>query len=202
MKITGKIITLISAQESDRERIYTWLCKSDITSSMMGSPCYPDHPIPSFEEFCADYVPSFFNDSGNGKGRNFIITVNNETVGTIGYDLLDKEKDRVVLDIWMKAEAFCSCGYGSDALKTMCKYLQKEYGISTFTITPSARNKRAIAAYKKAGFIFINILSKVEQEQEFGLSEYDDTVLMIKKNTTNQSSRSSSVADFPVKGNP
>lgn len=181
MKITGKIITLIPAQELDREKIYSWLCKSDLTSSMMGFPHYPDHPIPSFEEFCMDYTPSFFNDSGNGKGRNFIITVSNEAVGTIGYDLLDKEKDRVVLDIWMKAETYCGHGYGSDALKAICNYIYDEYGITNFIITPSARNERAIAAYKKAGFMRMNILSKKEQEKEFGVSECDDNVLMIKK---------------------
>lgn len=180
MKITGKIITLIPAQESDRERVYNWLCQSDLTSSMMGLPHYPDHPIPSFEEFCRDYTPAFFNDAGNGKGRNFIITVNNEAIGTIGYDLLDKEKNRVVLDIWMKAEMYCGHGYGSDALKAICAYLHEEYGIDHFIISPSARNKRAIAAYTKAGFMLLNILSKMEQEKEFGLSEYEDNVLMIK----------------------
>ncbi len=148
---------------------------------MMGLPRYPDHPIPSFEEFCKDYTPSFFNDSGNGKGRNFIITVNNEDVGTIGYDLLDKEEDRVILDIWMKAEKYCGRGYGSDALKAICNYLHEEYGITNFIISPSARNKRAIAAYKKAGFMFMDILSKMEQEKKFGISECDDNVLMIKR---------------------
>lgn len=180
MKITGKIITVIPAQESDRERIYNWLCKSDLTSSMMGLPHYPDHPIPSFEAFCKDYTLSFFNESGDGYGRNFIITVNNEAIGTIGYDLLDKENDRVVLDIWMKAETYCGRGYGSDALKAICNYLHEEYGITNFIISPSARNIRAIAAYKKAGFEYIKIMNKEEQEKEFGLSECDDNVLMIK----------------------
>ena len=188
MLITGKKIELSPAQESNRIIIYSWLTQSDLTSSMMGPPHYPDHPILSWEEFCNDYTPSFFNDSGNGKGRVFIITANNEDVGTVGYDLLDKQKDRVVLDIWMKSETYCGHGYGSDALNTFCNYIHKEYGITNFIISPSARNKRAIAAYKKAGFEYIRILNKAEQEKEFGLSECDDNVLMIKRLITTQSS--------------
>lgn len=125
MKITGNKIELRPAQESDREKIYTWLAQSDITPSIMGSQNYSDCPIPSWEEFCKDYTLSFFNASGNGKGRNYIIVVNNKEIGTISYDLLDKNKNRVVLDIWMSAEKHCGYGYGSDALNTLCKYIHK-----------------------------------------------------------------------------
>lgn len=188
MNIKGNKIELKPAQESDREKIFNWLTKSDLTSSVMGTPEYPDHPTPSWEQFCEDYTLSFFNASGDGKGRNYIIVVNGEEIGTIGYDLLDKEKDRVVLDIWMRSEEYCGHGYGSDALKALYIHIHEKYGITSFLISPSARNKRAIAAYKKAGFESIKTLDKNEQENEFGLSEYDDNVLMIKRLITNQSS--------------
>jgi len=89
----------------------------------MGLPNYPDHPIPTREEFSKDYKPHFFNSSGNGKGRNYIIVVNSEDVGIIGYDLLDKKENRVVLDVWMRSEKYCGLGYGSDALDCLCNYL-------------------------------------------------------------------------------
>jgi len=180
MGIIGKKIELKPAQESDRKKIYTWLTQSNLTSSMMGPLDYSDHPIPSWEEFCEDYTLSFFNASGDGKGRNYIIVVNNEEIGTIGYDLLDKNKSQVVLDIWMRDEKYCSLGYGSDALKTLFNYIHKTYNISKFIISPSARNKRAIAAYKKAGFEYVRIINKEEQEREFGKSEFDDNIIMIK----------------------
>jgi diamine N-acetyltransferase len=187
MKIIGNNIELIPARESDREKIYTWLAKSNITPCIMGQPDYPDHPIPTWDEFCNDYATSFFNASGDGKGRNYIITIHGEEIGTIGYDLLDKQRDRVLLDIWMRAEKFCGHGFGSDALTTLCNYIHKRYGITNFVISPSARNKRAIAAYKKAGFKYVKILHREEQIDEFGQAEYDDNILMVKRLTTNQS---------------
>jgi len=186
MEISGNKIELKPAQESDRKKICTWLTQSDLTSSMMGLPDYTEHPIPSWEEFCKDYTLAFFNTSGDGKGRNYIIIVNDEEVGTIGYDLLDKNKDRVVLDIWMRAKKYCGLGYGSDALNTLCDYIHKTYGITNFIISPSARNKRAIAAYRKAGFEYVSTISKEEQEKEFGKSEFDDNIVMIKKLMTSR----------------
>ncbi len=48
-------------------------------------------------------------------------------------------------------------------------------------ICPSTRNKRAVAAYQKAGFRSIKILNKEEQIREFGQAEYDDNILMKKR---------------------
>lgn len=180
MIINGNRIVLRPANEADRKKIYVWLTHSDLTSSMMGPPNFPDHPTPSWEDFCYDYSPSFFNTSGDGNGRVFIITADKKKVGTIGYDLLDKGKNKVVLDIWMKSEEYCGQGYGSDALVTLCNQIHQYYGITNLIISPSGRNKRGIAAYKKAGFEYVKTLDKKEQENEFGLSEYDDNVLMIK----------------------
>ena len=183
MGIKGNTIELHTARLSDRKKIYTWLAESDITPSIMGPPDYPDHPVPSWEQFCEDYPPAFFNAKGDGKGRCYIIHADNISVGTIGYDLLDKVKNRVALDIWLRSEKDCGQGYGSDALNTLCHFLHEQYGITRFIISPSTRNKRAIAAFKKAGFEYIGNLSKEEQIQAFGQAEYDDNILMIKKLT-------------------
>ena len=111
MRITGEIIELRPALKSDRKKIYLWLTNSDLTASIMGHPDFPDHPLPSWEEFCEEYTPDFFKGSGDGIGRNYMIIVNGREVGTIGYDLLDQEKDRVVLDIWMGFSAYVvPCG--------------------------------------------------------------------------------------------
>lgn len=172
---------MIPARDSDREKIYQWLCQSDITPSVMGPPLFPDHPVPTREKFLGEYPLSFFNSSGDGAGRVFMIWAGGEEAGTIGYDLLDREGDRVVLDLWMRGEEYCGRGFGSDALEALCRHLHDRYGITRFVISPSARNRRAVAAYDKAGFRPVRTLNRKEQEEAFGISEYDDNLLMIKK---------------------
>ena len=180
MKLKGERIELRAAREPDRRKIFNWLARSDLTVTMMGPPDFPEYPPPSWENFCDDYTPSFFNSSGDGQGRQFVILFHGEEVGTIGYDLLDRIKNRAVLDIWMRAQEYCGHGYGPDALNTLCGYLHDVFGITRFIISPSARNKRAIAAYQKAGFVLKSVLTRAQQVKEFGFSEYDDNVLMIK----------------------
>ena len=181
MVIKGSKIKLRLAVLSERRLIYAWLAKSDLTSSFMGPPDYSDSHILTLKEFCQDYKESFFTSAGNKTGRNYIIIANNIRVGTIGYDLFNDKKRRVVLDIWMRAEKYCGKGYGSDALMTICGFLNKRYGIKDFYISPSSRNKRAIAAYRKAGFKPIKMSRRVAKK-EFGVDIYDlhDNIVMRK----------------------
>lgn len=181
MKISGHKVELRPARPSDRKKIFRWLARSDLTPSIMGPPDYPDLPVPTWEEFCREYLLSFFSTSGDGRGRNYIIVGDGEEVGTVGYDLLDKQKDRAILDIWLRSGKYCGRGYGSDALKALCRYIHENFGIGNFIISPSARNKRAIAAYRKAGFEAIKTLNKDDQIEEFGRAEYDDSILMMKR---------------------
>ncbi len=106
-------ISLRPAVESDRRQVYEWLARSDVTPSMMGSPNYPDHPVPSWEEFCADYLPHYFDDSGPLSGRCFIIVADGRDVGVVCYNTIEERGRFTELDIWLGAEAYCGKGYGS-----------------------------------------------------------------------------------------
>jgi diamine N-acetyltransferase len=181
MKIKGTKVMLRPAVKSDRRKVFEWLTQSDLTRSMLGQPLYPDSPIPSWQTFCQDYSLDFFSPLGDGRGRNFIILAGYEEVGTLGYDLLDREKDRVVLDIWLKAERYCGRGFGSDALDTLCRHIHATFGITMFFISPSARNQRAVAAYKKAGFSEVLPMTKEEQVAQFGTMDYHDNIVMVKR---------------------
>jgi RimJ/RimL family protein N-acetyltransferase len=145
-------VNLREAEIADRPKIFQWLAHSDITPSIMGEPTYPDQPIPTWEEFQQDYSDSYFRDTGNDKGRNFIILLGNTEIGTIGYDNLNKQLCQVDIDIWMREERYCGHGYGTEALNCIVNHLHAIYGIRTFRLDPSARNTRAIRAYEKAGF--------------------------------------------------
>ena len=78
MMLRGPRIVLRPATETDRRSVYEWLACSDITASMIGPPHYLDHPVPTWEEFCADYDAHYFNDSALSRGRCFIIMLEGE----------------------------------------------------------------------------------------------------------------------------
>jgi len=171
-KIQGKVVILRPATMQDRKPIFDWLTNSDLTSSMMGPPTYPDSKIPSWKEYIEDYKEYFFDSSQPLLGRCFIIEVNGESVGQINHDKIYPADNSTELDIWLKSSKYTGKGYGTDALQTLCAFLNVEYSCKKFIIAPSKRNIRAIQAYKKAGFI--------ESTEPIRTPDYFDTIVLIK----------------------
>lgn len=178
MMLKGNRIVLRDAEEEDQRQAYDWLAHSDLTPSMMGSPLFPDHPIPTWEEFCADYRPQYFDGSNPGQGRCFVIVVENTDVGVVCYNAIDRTNGRTDIDIWLRSESDCGKGSGSDALRTLGDYLHAQFGIAQLVVSPSARNRRAIAAYEKAGFTKVSRESYrlyVKPEE----MDYTDNVVLV-----------------------
>jgi RimJ/RimL family protein N-acetyltransferase len=179
--LRGKLVVLRPATLADRRPIYEWAACSDATPAFQGPPTFPDEPVPTWEAFCDDYKPYFFDGSAPMLGRCFVILVGDEPVGQLNYNDIEERgaTRRTELDIWLRAERFCGHGYGTDALLTLCDYLAREFGVQEFMMQPSARNPRAIRAYEKVGFASQELL-RAEAEAEWGHSDYYDSVTMVK----------------------
>jgi RimJ/RimL family protein N-acetyltransferase len=179
MMLKGNKVLLRAAEESDRRQVYAWLACSDLTPSMMGPPWFPDHPIPTWETFCADYRPHYFDGSDPGRGRCFMVVVKDSGLGVVCYNTIDRTNGRTHIDIWLRSENDCGKGYGSNALRILGDHLHTHFGIAQLAVSPSARNRRAIAAYEKAGF------SQVAPEEyrlyvQPEVMEYTDNVVLVK----------------------
>ncbi len=174
------MVTLRPAQESDRRSIYEWMAESELTSSMMGPPHFPDAPVPTWEQFCDDYRPYFFDGSRPLAGRCFVIEAHGEPVGHLSYSEMDPVRGFAELDIWLRSEACCGRGYGSDAIGALTRHLSETFGITEFIMRPSRRNTRAIRAYARAGFVPLP-LTYDQQAAMYGPGDYADAVVMQKK---------------------
>lgn len=140
-------LALRPASIADRPAIYGWLARSDATPQMMGPPRFTDHPVPSFEAFCADYDDAAFTASG--PFALFVMVADGEDIGAISYFIRERIGE---IDLWIGARENWGQGYGSRAIGMLADRLFADDGIDALIIRPSARNKRAIGAYIKAGF--------------------------------------------------
>ena len=175
--IRGSLVTLRPAREQDRRAVYHWLAASDLTPSMLGPPDFPDAPVPTWDQFCEDYGPPFFDGTRADVGRSFLIEVGGEAVGHVNYDGLDSGRGTAELDVWLRSSADCGHGYGSDALRTLTRYLHEAFGTTEFILRPSRRNRRAIHAYTKAGFSILPLTNE-QHAEVYGPGDYGDTVVM------------------------
>jgi RimJ/RimL family protein N-acetyltransferase len=170
-------LTIRFATVDDRRTVYEWATHSDLTSSMMGPPAYPDAPVPTWEEFCSDYQSHFFDGSQPNIGRSFIIDVDGKPVGHINYDRMDELQSFAELDIWMRDSSCCGHGWGTQAIMALCEHLHSTFAVNEFILRPSARNVRAIRSYERAGFTRLP-LTNDEQAAIYGPGDYRDTVVL------------------------
>jgi hypothetical protein len=166
--IKGTIIHLLPAALKDRQKVYEWCFHSETTKSHSGFPCYPDVPIPTFEEFCDNYYTDyFFTGSKQNDGRGYIIMDETEPVGFISYCSFHLKPYKAELDIWMKSEADCGKGFGTDAIIALADYLGGTMEIREIIMRPALKNARAIRSYKKAG-----LKESTKQPSDYLLEEY------------------------------
>ncbi len=140
-------VTLRPAEIADRERIYRWLARSEATPEMMGPPVFPDHPVPTYAEFCDDYVADAF--SGSRDFQVLVIKSGEREIGSIQYFLVERVAE---LDIWIANRSDWGQGHGPQAIECVVKILQKAQSADIAILRPSARNSRAIKGYMNAGF--------------------------------------------------
>ena len=114
--IEGRRVRIRPATMADRRMIYEGLARSDLTDILLGHPSQDHTPLLTYEAFCDDYKPYFFDDSWPEGGRCFVIEVDGQAVGQVNYNDIEADENRTELDIWMFEEKSCGHGYGTEAL--------------------------------------------------------------------------------------
>jgi diamine N-acetyltransferase len=179
--IHGKRVVLRPATPEDERQILDWLLRSDVTPSFLGPPLYPERPVPSPDDPGETFDPHYLDGSAPELGRCFLILVDQEPVGQVTYnDIVERDgRKQVELDIWMRSEACCGKGHGTDALDAVCHHLHDRFGVEQFMVQPSARNPRAIRAYEKVGFTRLEV--PIESARKlWGPNDYRDSVYMVR----------------------
>jgi len=147
MIIRGEKVALRPMTVDEIPIFYKWATQSDSTPFW-----YDDDHVLTYEEFIRDWKGYYFDGSEPEKGRCFIMLVGNKAIGQINYNEINRANNSVELDIIIAEDVDKSKGYGSDALKTLVKYLFQNMNIQLCWIEAITKNPRAIRAYEKAGF--------------------------------------------------
>jgi aminoglycoside 6'-N-acetyltransferase len=93
----------------------------------------------------------------------FTIWVDGQIAGMIQYGEEDEPDYRHAwIDLFV-ATSFHGRGIGTDAVRTMARYLVDERGHHRLTIDPSLENEAAVRAYEKAGFERVGVLRLAER---------------------------------------
>jgi len=109
------------------------------------------------------------------KETTFAIVVDGEVAGGIQYwEEDDADYRHASIDIFLGG-AHQDRGLGTDAVRTLARYLVEERGHHRLTIDPAAANERAIRAYARVGFKPVGVMREYERGPD---GTFHDSLLM------------------------
>lgn len=149
MILKGKKTQLRPSTVEDIPLFFKFAAKSDATPFWYD--IYGDEK-PTFNEFINDWKKYYFNGSAPEMGRSFIILFHGRPIGQINYNKINRKDNSVGIDILIASGYDQGRGLGSDALKTLVKYLFSKLAIKICYIDTVFENSRAVHVFTKSGF--------------------------------------------------
>jgi RimJ/RimL family protein N-acetyltransferase len=164
--LEGKLVNLRPLEPDDLERMFTWINDQEVIQYLGAR-----YPIAMSEEerWLTNQPAADFANM-----RLAIETKDGVHIGNCGLHEGQAENRKASLGIVIGDKDYWSNGYGSDAIVTLLRFGFYEMGLNRVWLHAHAFNERAIACYKKVGFVAEGTLRQNAYQQ----GRYIDTITM------------------------
>jgi len=166
--IEGKLTNLRAQEVTDLDRLHAWINDREVTRflSMRYQVSYAAEEV--WVRDRASRAIAF------GDVHFAIETKDGVHIGGIGFHQTSPEDRRARLGVMIGDKAYWSKGYGTDAMVTFLRFAFGEMNLHRVDLTVDAENERAIACYRKCGFV-----EEVRQRRaRYGRGRYGDQLIM------------------------
>ena len=144
----GQHVVLRPVRDEDRPRLRSILAETDVAE--WWTPGGPDHAVDEWLEPTED-------------GATFVVELDGVVIGSIQYaEEPETDYRHAGIDIFLDTEHH-GRGLGSDAVRTLARYLLEVRWHHRLTIDPAAANERAIRAYRRVGFRPVGVMRSYER---------------------------------------
>jgi RimJ/RimL family protein N-acetyltransferase len=147
--IEGKLTNLRALDMGDVDRYVDWLNDREVTRHLRAR-----YQIPRLAE--ENYLRERgVKQMGFGhSGGNFAIETKDGThIGSIGFHYVNPENRKATLGVVIGDKRYWSKGYGTDAMLTLLAFGFEEMNLHRIDLSVDEDNERAIACYRKCGFV-------------------------------------------------
>jgi RimJ/RimL family protein N-acetyltransferase len=160
----GALTRLRAVEEQDLPRLNELIWDPDVTVSLGLA----------FPEAVAETREWWERNRSRRDGQPFAIeTLAGELIGGCGLHEIQAHARSAILGIWI-ARAHWDQGYGTDAVRTLCRFGFREMNLRRITLHVHSTNPRGARAYGKVGFKEEGRL----RGDEFAAGEPTDVVVM------------------------
>ncbi len=141
--LKGKLVTLRATERDDLKRLHA--LEQNVDLVIQAATLWEPIPLAVFEK-------RFERDLETGNGW-FVIEVEGVMIGSIGLFKRNHRQQSNEFGISIYDPAYIGKGYGTDAIQVLLRWAFRILNIRRIWLTVTAHNQRAIAAYKKCGFV-------------------------------------------------
>lgn len=165
----GKMVKLRAYKEEDIERATQFINDEEVKKLLDSNVPFP---ITKWQE--EEWIKS--RKAGGDFTYDFAIEdiKSSKYIGGCSINESDIKNRNCVIGIMIGDKEYWSKGYGSDALRTLLKFIFEEINMNKVKLKVFSFNDRAIACYKKVGFKEEGILKK----ELYRNGNYHDEILM------------------------
>ena len=165
----------------DRPQVYRWMTSPGVVEQMLGPPTFPDQAVPTYEDFCEDWLAHYWTWETPERGRGFLVIEEDERVGFLAHNdvvRLDDGRRATELDTWLRGPDVIGRGLGPRAIDRLCLLLVRDLAVDVAFLQQSARNPRGIAAYEKARFRRVALDATAAAAHYHTQPDYADSVFL------------------------
>ncbi len=165
--IRGKKVNLVAAGPEYVEFYKKWI-NDPVVVDMLGVRNYPISAEREREWAERQLEPT------DDRRQFTILTKRGRPIGNCGFNVIDYQNRFAVLGIMIGERELWDKGYGTDALEALVRFGFETLGLHKVCLTVDSVNARALACYKKCGFVVEAVL----REHRFHRGKYCDELWM------------------------
>jgi RimJ/RimL family protein N-acetyltransferase len=165
--IRGKKVDLVAISSDYLEHYHKWINDPEVTD-MLGA---GKLPLSMLDE--RQWLEQMIDPSKEGKTFT-ILTKKGQPIGNIGFNHLTYQNRHGTMGIMIGEKGLWDKGYGTDAINTLLEFGFEELGLRMIELYVDEDNERAVACYKKCGFV----LQGRARKHTFHNGEYVDDLQM------------------------
>ncbi|MEK5057920.1 GNAT family protein [Paenibacillus sp. FSL H7-0326] len=173
--ITGRKVQLRPVSIEDFKRTFEWRNDEEFAKMSAGTDLFRYSHV-TLDQIESTYEKEIRTLDRREKGEFSIYTQeeNPKHIGFIVYREMNIVARRCTIGMGIGDKEYWSKGFGSDALKTLIRYLFQTMNLNRVQLDTWSGNERAIRSYEKCGFVVEGRM----RNHSFVDGKYHDTVVL------------------------
>lgn len=144
--LKGTKVRLRAYKENESEIVWNMIEEDGIKENLMIATAFP---------YSLDSEKSFIKSAMNSSGELFNFAIEDlntkEYIGGCGINAIDRKNSIATIGLWL-GNNYHGKGYGSDTLRTLCKFIFDEMNINKINLGYFQFNEKGKKCYEAVGF--------------------------------------------------